>query len=264
MKKLLHLVLNFSERNTIPERIADQWADGFNVHAQRIGEKGKQSIPDEASYQYKLVGTSAKKFKEVLNPAFISKAGLSSKMIITKHATNLGRSYKKYHDKLAKVYETVDGIPAKKFKEAVNNSKEHFAKGLAGTIALTGTRVEGRGITSVVGNWLTATNIAEGLLNPADELIAGGPILITPIEHAGAFRLVINYRLLQSGTIIMKSEYDTAITKTFNDQTNDLVQRLVNADLDLFPFETGGKSHIDFVMGPDAKPFRLEILVTQK
>jgi hypothetical protein len=264
MKKLLHLVLNFSELHEIPARIAEQWADGFNVHAQRIGEKGRKSIPDEARYQSKLVGTSTKKFKEVISADFVSKAGLTAKMIVTKHATNLGKSYKKYHDKLAKVYETVDGITAKKFKEAVTNSKEHFARGLASTITLTGTRVEGRGITSVVGNWLTATNIADGLLTGGDELIVGKPMLITPQEHAGAFRLVINYRLLQSGSIIMKSEYDESIMKMYNDQTNDLVQRFVDADLDLMPFETGGKSHIDYVIGPDAKPFRLEILVTQK
>ncbi|MBI4833928.1 MAG: hypothetical protein HY811_03800 [Planctomycetes bacterium] len=263
-KILTHFIRHLSPSDWSPQRIAEQWRDGFHVNAERINEKRKMKIKNEEDYQSRLVGVATKKYRNMVHPDFVSRAGLDANDIITKHSANLSRSYKKYQSKIDAAYETVDGIPAKRFKDAVDHSKENYARGMAArTLMFTGTRAEGLGIAPLVALWLTADSIVEGILQSSDKLIAGNPFCLTKLRRKGSFKAAINQRIIQAGSAIVKSAYGQDIIKVQNDETNEMVQGFVDPALNLYPFETGGKSFINFANDP-VKLFYLEMKVTQK
>jgi hypothetical protein len=264
MKILTHLIRHIHVGEWFPPRMADQWVDGFQINAERINEKRLVKIPDEGRYQTNLVGVAVKRYGEMVNPAFISRAGLTAQDIINKHSANLGRSYKKYQSKLQRAYETVDGVPAKRFKEAVAHSKEHYAKGMAArTLPFTGTRAEGLGVAPLVALWLANDSMVEGVLSGMDNLIAGNPFMLTKPRRRTSFKAAINQRLIQAGATIVKSSYDVAVIKEQNDETNEMVQGFVNPALNLYHFKTGTESHIDYI-NDKTEGFYLELKVTQK
>lgn len=262
-KVLLHLIRPIVIGKWVPARIAEQWKDGFQVNAERINEKRLMKVPDEARYQDRVVGSSVKGFKEVLNPNLVSRAGLKTPEILNKHKTNLERSFKKYHKKLEAAYETVDGVSAKRFKEAVEIAQAHYASGMAKrTLPFTGTRAEGLGVGPLMAAWLTQANTAEGMLTPSDQLVVGGPILITTIALRNSFKPAINPRLIQAGSVITASEYNPSVIKAQNDETNELANRFVDPALNLIPFARGGKSKVDYVR--KGAEFYFEVKVTRK
>jgi hypothetical protein len=264
MKILTHLIRHIHVGEWFPPRMADQWVDGFQINAVRINEKRLQKIPDETRYQTNLVGTAVKKYKNMVNPTFISRSGLTAKDIIDKHSANLQRSYKKYEGKLKRAYETVDGVTAKRFKDAVAASKEHYAKGMAArTLPFTGTRADGLGAAPLVALWLTNDSIVEGVLSGMDKLIAGGPMMLTKPRRGNSFKAAINQRLIQAGATIVKSSYDQAVIDSENDETNDMVDGFVNPALNLYKFKTDGESHINYI-NAETEGFYLELKVTQK
>lgn len=263
-KVLLHLTKAVPEFTELPTDLGEKWRDGFQVNAERINAKRIKKIPDEIRYQSQVVGASTKVFKTVFDPNFVSRKGLKTRDIINKHAKNLGRSYEKYRSKLDKAYATVDGIPAKRFKESVEHAKEIYARGmLARTLPFTGTRVDGLGVAPLVALWLTADNVAGGLLS-GDETVKGMPILITKVALKGSFKAAINQRLIQAGATIVASIYEPAIIKEENDTTNEMVDGYADKSLNLEPFETSGKSHIDYIYKKEQAGLYLEVKVTKK
>ncbi|MBI4834090.1 MAG: hypothetical protein HY811_04625 [Planctomycetes bacterium] len=144
-KLLLHMTKAVPVYTEPFKDLGEKWRDGFHINAVRTNAKLLKKIPDEIRYQSQVVGASTKIFKTVFNPDFISRKGLKTRDIINKHAINLGRSYEKYKNNLEKAYETVDGIPAKRFKEAVEHAKENYSRGvLARVLPFTGTKVESK------------------------------------------------------------------------------------------------------------------------
>lgn len=154
--------------------MTEQWVEGFQANAPRIIKKLMRKIKDEADYYEKVVGVILKRYPKFINPSFISRSGLNSKAIIQKISKHLQSSYEKYKKNLDRAYETVDGIPAKRFKEAVAAAKEHYAKRMREiTLPFTGTKAEGLGIAPIVALWLTEDTTSEGVLRRGDELLGG-------------------------------------------------------------------------------------------
>ena len=116
------------EHNSLADWSKRQWTEGMDNNAERINLKRKKKIPDQPRYQDKIAGASIKSFKEVINPAFISKHGLTRNDINIKHARHIEQGFQKWDKHLDEVYQTVDGVPAKVFKDKVNNAAEHYAK----------------------------------------------------------------------------------------------------------------------------------------
>jgi len=264
MKIRLHLIGHLAPSIEAPGRMVDQWVEGFQTNAGRIDEKWQKKVGNEGHYQTRMVGAILKQYPKFVNPEFVSRSGLNAQAILLKHAEHLQHSFEKYKANLTRAYETVDGVKAKRFKEAVEANRAHYAEKMAKTtLPFTGTRAEGLGVAPVVAYWLTDDTIAPGILTPAYELIAGGPLLITKESRRGSFKSAINQRLIQAGAQIVKSLYKAIRIKEENDETNEVVQGFVDPALNLFPFETGGKSHIDYIYH-DEKGFSLEVKVTQK
>ena len=248
---------------TTPDELVEKWVEGFKRNARSINERRKKRIPNGEAFTQRVSGVSSKVYRQVINPAFVSRAGLSAQEIVNRQANNLKYAYKKYDDNLNAVYETVDGIEAKRFKERVEQARQHYADGTARkTLPFTG--IPGsRGPMAITCLWLTDDPIVEGELSGATEILEGGPFMITRPEMRSSLKASLAPRLLQAGAAIVDSGFDLAIMKQENDITNSIVQGFVNHSLHLEPFATGGASHIDY--GPFQEGiFGLDIQVTER
>jgi hypothetical protein len=233
-----------------PERVAEKWAQGLTARAQKVNEGRKARIPDGERYTQRLSGPSAKAFDGVINPAFVSRSGNDATDLTTNQRARVyePESYQKYQRQLDFMFETVDGVPAKRYIDQVEKSKADYAAGIAKLLMLTGSRIEGRGITALAGLWLTGDPTTEGELRGADEIITGGPYLICPQTKKPGLKAMLAQRLLQAGLNIINSDFNAAVMAKQNQLINEQVQGFVDPALDLIPFVAAGDSHVDFIV----------------
>jgi hypothetical protein len=262
MSIVSHVILGLDFQEEALQRIIDKWAESFKANAVSINDKRKAKIPTEAEFQARMAQPSNLNFAGFVNPAFVNRAGQNASEIITGQGANLSRSFKKYNDKLDWIFATVDGIPAKRFKELVDIAKQDFSKGIAArTLVLTGTRVEALGPAPLAAFWLVGERKVLDSLRPGDEVKEGGPYMICQVNVRPTLKTALNQRLIQAGVSIIKANYQPAEFTEQNDRTNHLVQSLINPGLGLTPFATGGLSHVDFIL-VHSRPY-LEVQVDQ-
>jgi hypothetical protein len=150
------------------------------------------------------------------------------------------------------MFATMDGIPAKRFKDMVDQMKGVYGLGaIARTLPFTGTKIEGRGCVPLAGMWLVNDLTVLDQLRSADKVLEGGPYLVTFPNEVPSFKVALNQRLIQAGASIVKRNFDAAAFAEHNTRTNHLVQSLINPGLGLTPFATGGLSHVDYILEHD-------------
>ena len=248
MKIISHVILGLVYFEEMPSRIEEQWTDGLKTNAERMNQKRRHQISDQVAFQHKVADVSAKNYGQMLDPNFKSRAGLDKKAIVIKQQVNLRESFQKYHDKLEYMFATVEGEPARRFKERVDKMKHHYAVGaLQKLLAFSGTKVEGRGPAAVAGLWLTNDPTCEGQISGKDQLLEGGPVLITKDEVKASFKAAVTGRLIQAGSAIVRAKFDPGVIKQQNDITNGVVNAFVDKDLNLVSFATGGASRVDYI-----------------
>jgi hypothetical protein len=266
MKIISHVLLGLQAYDDVPERIKEQWAEGLKNNAARFHAKRQQIIPNQESFINKIAETSHKEFGNMLDPNFQSRAGLNKRAIVNKHHVNLSspEAYKKYKTKLGFMFEEVDGVPAKRYKERIDLSKNNYGPAvIKKLLAFSGTKVEGKGPAAVASLWLTRDPTTEGQISGKDQLLEGGPTLITKPAHRAGFKAMLTGRLIQAGSTIVRSGNEAGTIQEQNDLTNDMINGFVDKHLHLVDFVTGGDSRVDYVITDD-KRLILEIQVSQK
>jgi len=237
---------------TTPDRTKNQWAEVLGVDAARILEKAELVISNQEDFSDKLAGPSSAGFSPMIKSTFRSKSGKTASQIKKNQLVNLARSYDKWKAKLDFQFATVDEVVGARFKDSVNASKDSMAAGLAErTLPLTGTRVEGRGLTALAGLWLTGDKRVEGMLRPGDDVVFGGAYLVAPKTKAFVLRSQLAQLLTYVGSEIIKSSWNAALMVTLNQLISECVQGLVDSGLDLIPFVGGSpNSFVDFKIDP--------------
>jgi hypothetical protein len=249
MSIVSHVILGVEFPEEAAQRVVEQWAEALKANAERINEKRKAKIPTETEFQARMVQPANLNFAAFVNPAFVTRSGNSSQEVITGHQANLSRSFRKYNERLDYTFATVDGVPAKRFKDLIDIAKEDFSKGIAArSLPMTGTGAEALGPAPLTALWLTGDRKVLDSLRPGDEVKEGGPYLICQINDRPTLKTALNQRLIQSGVAIIKAGLAPAETVIQNDRTNHIVQSLVDPGLGLTPFATGGLSRVDFIM----------------
>jgi hypothetical protein len=242
--------------------MVDQWVDGLKSNAQRIYEKINARIPNSHRFENRIADPASIAFRPVLNPAFISKHGLAQGDLVTKQAANIKRSYDKYRRSVDYAFATVDGIPAKRFKDRIDAKREDFADGVADrTLPLTGVKIESAGPVVIAGLWLVNDSKVSDMLRAGDRVVEGGPYLITTLERRPDLKAILTQRLTRGGANILRADLTTSVISAVNAGTNGLVQGLVDPGLGLHPFATGGDSRVDYI-AENGQLF-LEIQVSQ-
>jgi len=262
MSIVSHVKLQVLEPQQAGEEMVTKWLENLKANAERLNEMRKAIVKDEESFQRLFAGASQKLWPAFINPAYLSKSGLDADQIIEGRLKNLKEAFELYSGKLDAAFATVDGIPAKRFKEAVERAREAFSKGIAKrTLPMTGDRRAGRGPAAIAAYWLVDDNRVEEYLRAGDDVLQGGPIRVCLPRTEAVFKTALTGRIIQAGAFIIKRERNAAEITKQNDQINHLVQSLVDPGLGLTPFATGGLSHVDFIV--DHGELYLEIQVDQ-
>jgi len=240
-----HVKLSVSLPEGAPERVTEAWAARLKDNSQRMLEGFRERFPDDVRFQSELVEPAHKKFREFVNPSFVSRAGVTGQGILNGHLQKLGTAFKKFRDGIEAIFAD-DGQP---FKARVDAAKEYFSEGIAaGALLFTGTKREERGPAPIATLWLTNDPITLRLLRAGDTVIEGGPYLISPETKKPGLKALLNQRLIQAGVEILKSGMDSAVISTQNQLTAEQVQGFVNPALDLVPFVAAGDSHVDYIV----------------
>lgn len=185
--------------------VIERWKQGLKDRADRILANRRSRIPDATAFNDLLATASIKGWKDVINPDFMSRAGLKASEIRASHQANLSQAFEKYRDQLEFLFETVDGIPAKRFKDLVDRAAEEYARGIeTRTLPFTGYRPSGLGLTAIASYWLTADVTTEGFLRSGDKVLEGGPYRVCPIAKKPGLKTMLNQRLIQAGATIVK------------------------------------------------------------
>jgi hypothetical protein len=246
-----------------PNGLAEKWVLGLKTYAEIINQNRGLRIPDETKFLERLAAPASAGYQGLINPAFISNSDKVAGDITTDQGANLRRAYKKYAGKLDRAFETVDGVPAKRFKEAVERAKGDFSEGFAQRgLPFTGSYLYGLGLAGIAPRWLVGDQKVVGDLRHGDRVLEGGPYQICQTLSRAGFKASLAQRLVQAGAQILKANHDGTVITAQNDRINHLTQSQIDPALGLTPFATGGLSHVDFVLD-GAKALLLEIQVDQ-
>ena len=247
------------------EDMVEKYIESATINAERANNRRNARIKNSSDYENLITEPSQKGCASYISDDFISNSGLNKAEILEKHYKNSAEGYKKYQEKLAHMFETVDGIPAKRYKEAIKRGAMHYGKNVAQKLlAFTGDKVHGLGCASMAIRWLDGDS---GVKQTSTITLGKGKAIIIPKPGLnGPFRTALNSRLVQAGAVITRSGFKAPIMKRQNDITNDLMNSFANPALNLVPFETGGDSHVDYMTegADDDFIYRLSIKVSQK
>lgn len=203
----------------------EQWIESMKNKAVGINIKRQQSVPNEAKFQTKLAATSGLEWVNMVAPTCISKGELNSQEIKTAQMKNIMESYAKWSKGLDLAYATVDGVEAKRFKDAVDKKGINWAKGMGRTtLRFTGDKVRGRSVAPITGYWLTGDKRVEEMLRGGDTITAGGPLNIAKEGMRTALKAGIIQKLIQSGVVIVRSESDPAVIQKQNEVLNEYLK----------------------------------------
>jgi len=259
MPTLFEVKLEIPEVSAAAADIAEKWAKNLGDNAELVENRIKTAIPDEATYQSRLATPAAEEWTQFVNPAYRTKRGHTRQQLVNTFAKNIGNAFGHWLGRITDAFAIVDGVKAKRFKDAVNNARSYIADQLrAKALRITGDRVHGIGAGSIAVYWLTGEPTVAGKLRPGDQLIDGAPSRICQIEMVQAFRAALMNRFVQGAMLISNSNYDAAIITEQNTINNHLVQTFVDPGLGLIPFAPGAGSNVDFVIEDGIYKLRLK------
>ncbi|MEW6027255.1 MAG: hypothetical protein AB1599_08170, partial [Planctomycetota bacterium] len=245
MKVIGEIKLSVITQATMPEEVSKKWRQGTTSNAETANNRRKEKIKNYNDYEAQITETSNRKYTPYINPDFVSKKGLKKNEIVFKHYKNSAAGYQKYKNKLDYMFETVDGVPTKRYNEKVERMTGHYGDNVAKKLlAFTGTKVNGLGCVVDAIRWMDGeTTFAK---NSTVIFMGGSSAILARPGLRSSFRSALEQRLLQAGSVIQRSDFDRDIMKKQNDTTNDLMNALTNPAMNLVPFETGGASRVDY------------------
>lgn len=258
--------LHIPEIFPVRDDMADKWADGQVRNARLVYQRLIDKIPDAGAFNQKLAIPSNLRFAPYVPDAFISTNERNATAIRDAHYKNLLTAYKHWRNKLTFMFETVNGVEAKRFKDQVIGTKDSWAfRASTKSMRFTGDRVRGKGAGPIAAFWLTDDSSASGLLREGqDELLAGAPYNIALEYGRTSLRSALVARLTQAGMLIVNSDYNSDVILKQNTVTAQLLTGLSDpAKVDPFVGAPApDKSYCSFVKVPDG-PFYLEIQVAK-
>ncbi|MFA5794421.1 MAG: hypothetical protein WC980_05065 [Candidatus Brocadiia bacterium] len=235
----------------MPER----WAANLTGNATILYDRILEVLPDENEFNNRVAEPANDKWKPMVDPGFVSQAGHDKAEIQKAHYKGLAGAYNKFINKLGFAFATVDGIPAKRFKDGVNNAKDNWADGAArSSLRITGDRIRGLILPQVI-YWLTGDRLANQMTKHM-EVIQGEPYNFTLSGLRQQFRSAVSSLLMTAGITIIKADMESAVVATQNGRLKDLANLFKSAAVK--PFVAGGVAtdsllQFEYSEGEDAK-----------
>jgi hypothetical protein len=180
----------------------DRWAEGLKNNAERINDRRVAKIGDDGTFILKMATPATEGYALYVPDAYVSKRGRAAGGIRGSHAENLGTAFNKWNTNLNKVFQTVDGIVAKVFKEKVDSAKDRWAIKMGDkTLRFTGDHIRGRSVAPIASFYLAGDKRASGWIRESD-LADGAPYSITSPREVNAVKAAIQQRIIQGGQLV--------------------------------------------------------------
>ncbi len=244
-----HVKLGIVTQAAVPEDLVERWKIHLKECAPEIYERIRKVVPDETRFQSVIADAASRAWSPVLAPNFVGKDGKSRAVIVARQANKLRQAYNLWVKKLTQMFETVDGIPAKRFKDQVDLVQPEYLSGMASwTLPFTGITADGRGPAPKAGRWLTGDQTVNRMLTGSDTVLEGGPYRVCGQGKTAGFKAMLIQRLIEAGNNIIRAGYDPAIMTAENQKTAEEAQGFVDPALDLIPFTAGGDSKVDYIV----------------
>lgn len=245
------------------ERMSEQWMDFLKESAPDLYAKLLESVSNWKDFQDKIGVVSHEEWVGYVNPAYKSKRGRNATDIINMHLEKIKEAYDKWAEKLAYIFETVDGVEAKRFRDFVDSARDRWVTGVTrSTLRFTGDKVRGRGVAPWAGYFLTDDKRAIGMMPPGAQVIQGGPVNVARNGLRPALKSGLTQKLIQAGVLISASKYDAAVVQEQNTIINDLIKGMQSGALiDFQPTVDPAKSYCLYIV--EGNSMRLEIQVVK-
>ncbi|MBI5778613.1 MAG: hypothetical protein HZA49_04055 [Planctomycetes bacterium] len=203
----------------------DQWTEDLKVNAMRINQKRELAVPDEGAYQSKLAEPSGRGFKVWTQAVTaLTRSGLDAATVIGRQLGKIKSAFGKWQSNLAKPFATIDGIEAKIFKEAVDEKSSHWADGVTiSTMRFTGD-VREPGAVPLAVRWLSGDNLSR--IRSGDLVINGSPLSVVAPALQKTLRAALTQQLVQSGVVIVQTNYDPTVMDKQNEVINSVLKKL--------------------------------------
>lgn len=259
-KLLTHIKVFIPRVNELPLEMAQEWAERYYAEAPHTSGHRRKAVGTQKAVKEKIFKPLLEASREFINPDFVSKSELTAKQIRSKMENKMDKTAgKKYLDKLDRAYRTEDGVRAKYIKDRLPLGAVKYAEKMTfGAWRLIGRLSDnGEGALNIVMAWLTGNPTATEFIRKQDEVLAGAPFSIfdpalTP-RLLGQFKRQIRNRLKHSFPEICVFYNKPDEVRVENDRINRLANEFARKDL--APFQTGGASHLDFVLHPETAIF---------
>jgi len=197
------------------------------THADTINQRRKVRLPDDGTFAQLLATPAADKFKERVDFPTSTQGDRNADDIYSLQRNKLLRAYNKYNDGLDYAFEEVDGVSAKRFKNAVEAKQSNWEEEVArGTLRFTGSRARGRQVASVMGYWLTGDIQALQRLPDGSQVIEGGPYDIALEDLKATLRASITQLLIQTGVVLVESGFDPDMFVRHNGRIKNMLEKL--------------------------------------
>jgi hypothetical protein len=202
--------------------MADLWEKRLIESGELIKDKLNERMPDDGTFIREMVEPSSNGYGPYINPGFVSKGERSADNIRSTRQSNLVQAFTKWRENMLKAFATVDGVPAKAFKEKVAAAKDRWATKMAqGALRFTGDKIRGRSVAPIAAYYLVGDGRATAWIGPGD-FSDGSAYNIARDRERAALKAAILQRLVQGGLMVVNSGYSI---------TEILAQNTVNAGL---------------------------------
>jgi hypothetical protein len=241
-----------------------KWNNGMGNNAVTMNDRRKASVPDDGTFNLKVAIPSNQGFTPMIDSAFVSKSERTADMITQAQYDNLKAAFGKWNDSLDYAFETVGGVEAKRFKDAVAAKQGNWAVAVARkTLRFTGDKVRGRGVAPIASYLLVGDGRAMAMLRPSDLWLAGSEYNIALDGQRPAFKAALQGALVQTGIAIVAASFDAAMITLMNDALVVLlngISDITKADAFVYPIDPV-KSFCAWVLDPATGKFYLDLQV---
>jgi len=232
-----------------PLRSSQQWVEVLSLNAPRINAKRKLAVPTEQSFADKIADPSSVGYQEIITGIATTRKGKTQQMIYNAQRKKLRHAFINWSQKLDFMFATVDGVEAKRFKEAIESAKNLWGKGAGSTtLRATGTRLEGIGASVIAAYWLTKHKKSVGSIRGGtDIVVAGAPFNVCKLGLQNTLVSALTQNLTFALLVAQQAGLDPSILTILNVRLNQVAQMFTDPLLDLVPFAPGAESHLDII-----------------
>ena len=221
-EKKFELLLRVPENWEVAGHMADLWEKNLGNAGELIKDKLDEKLPDDGTFIREVVNPSSDGYAPMLNPSFVSKSERSTDNIRSTRQSNLAQAFLRWKENMTKALATVEGIPAKFFKEKIAAAKDRWAIKMGkGLLRFTGDKIRGRSVAPITAYYLVGDRRAVGWVPPS-ETVGGDPYNVAKDGARPSLKAAILNRLVQGGIMVANSG---------NDPAEILRQNTINAEV---------------------------------